>query len=337
MVAIQLLTEHRKSVHLFITTKLLQILLIVKKYQLFCPILKSKPLLKANILFIINPISGGKEKQKIPALIEAYLDRSKFNANFSFTGYIGHAAELAEEAAGKNFDVIVAVGGDGTINEVAGKVMAQKKILGIIPFGSGNGLARALHIPLKLKKAIEVINNFKVETIDAASLNGKYFFNMAGMGFDAHISTVFAGNKTRGLKGYIEMGLKEIKSYQPEQYELEIDGVNYKRDAFIISIANSSQYGNNVHISPNSLLNDGLLEVCVIKPVSLYKLPVLVYEMLRSKTHQSKLVEIINGKKISVTRTKENSVHVDGEPFFMGKNIEIEIIPAALNVITAVK
>ncbi len=292
-------------------------------------------MLKSNILFIINPISGGKQKLKMPAIIDSHLDRSKFNANFSFTSYIGHAAELAEEATNKNFDVIVAVGGDGTINEIAGKVIGQQKILGIIPFGSGNGLARALNIPIKVKEAIEVINNFNIETIDAAKLNGKFFFNMAGMGFDAHISAVFAGNKTRGLKGYVEMGLKEIKSYHPEYYELEIDGVNYKRDAFILSIANSSQYGNNVYISPKSSLNDGLLEVCIVKPISLYKLPQLVYEMLRSKTHRSKLVEIISGKKINIVRGKENAVHLDGEPFFMGKNIEIEIIPNALKVITA--
>ena len=290
-------------------------------------------MLKSNILFIINPISGGKEKQKIPALIDAHLDRSKFNANFSYTSYIGHAAEIAEEAANKNFDVIVAVGGDGTINEIASKVIGQQKVLGIIPFGSGNGLARALRVPLNAKKAIKVINSFNVETIDAATLNSKYFFNMAGMGFDAHISAAFVGNKTRGLRGYIEMGIKEIRSYIPELYEIKIDGVTYKRKAFVLSIANSSQYGNDVHISPKSSLNDGLLEVCVVKPLPWYKLPWLGYQMLRSKTHHSKWVEIISGKQISITRTKEGSIHIDGEPFFMGKNIEIEVIPNALNVI----
>jgi diacylglycerol kinase (ATP) len=299
--------------------------------------LKSNPLLKANILFIINPISGGKKKQQIPALIDANLDRLKFNANYSFTSYIGHAAEIAEEAANKNFDIIVAVGGDGTINEIAGKIMQYNKVLGIIPFGSGNGLARALKIPMNTKKAIQVLNNFQVKTIDGAKLNDRYFFNMAGMGFDAQISAVFAGNKTRGLKGYIAMGLKEVTTYQPQTYQLEIDGVKYSKEAFIISIANSSQYGNNVHISPQSSLSDGVLDVCIVKPFALYKLPVLVYEMMRSKTHQSNMVEIIRGKNIKITRAKEDSVHLDGEPFFMGKIIEIAVIPAALNVITAAK
>ncbi|SFG58682.1 diacylglycerol/lipid kinase family protein [Pedobacter insulae] len=294
-------------------------------------------MLKSNILFIINPISGGKEKHTIPALIDVHLDHAKFNANFSFTSYMGHAAELAEEAANKNFDVIVAVGGDGTINEIASKVSSLGKILGIIPFGSGNGLARALHIPMNAIKAIQIINQLNVQRIDAGTLNGKYFFNMAGIGFDARISAAFAGNKTRGLKGYITLGLKEVKSYQPEHYELEIDGVKYERDAFMLSIANSTQYGNNVHISPKSLLGDGLLEVCIVKPVSLYKLPLLAYEMLNSKTHRSNLVEIISGRRISIIRKKENSVHIDGEPFFMGKNIEIAVVPGALKVITSMK
>ena len=292
-------------------------------------------MLKSNILFIINPISGGKEKQKIPALIDANLDRSKFNANFSFTSYIGHAAEIAEEAANKNFDIIVAVGGDGTINEIAGKIIGQQKILGIIPFGSGNGLARSLNIPMNAKKAIKIINELNVVAIDAATLNNKYFFNMAGMGFDAHISAAFAGNKTRGLNGYLKMVIKEIKSYPSEIYEITIDEVVYKREAFILSIANSTQYGNDVHISPKSTLDDGLLEVCIVKPLPWYKLPILGYEMLRSKTHRSNWVEIISGKRISIVRAKENAIHIDGEPFFMGMNIEIEIIPKALNVITA--
>lgn len=296
--------------------------------------LKIDNLLKANILFIINPISGGKKKSKIPGMIDAYLDKSKFNANFSFTEYVGHAAELAEEAAKKDFDIIVAVGGDGTINEVAAKVMQYQKILGIIPQGSGNGLARFLKIPMGIKKAIQLINAYKVETIDCAKLNGKFFFNMAGIGFDAHISAAFANDKTRGLQGYVKTIVKEISSYQPQTYQIEIDGVSYTRDAFVISIANSSQYGNNVFISPASSTSDGLLDVCIIKTFPLYKIPVLVYQMLRAKTHQSTMVEIIRGRHIVITRNKEDSIHLDGESFLMDKEITIEVLPLALNIIT---
>lgn len=289
---------------------------------------------KLNILFIINPISGGKNKLKIPALIDAHLDRAEFNPNFAFTEYVGHAAEIAEEAANKNFDVIVAVGGDGTINEIAAKVMQQNKILGVLPFGSGNGLARFLKIPMNTVKAIKVINNCKVSVIDTATFNEKCFFNMAGMGFDAHISSVFAGNKSRGLSGYVKLGLREMFSYKSQTYQITVDGKEYSRKAFVISVANSSQYGNNAHISPKASVTDGLLDVCIVKEFPLYKLPVLAYQMLRLKTDNSNLVEIIKGKNIHISRIKEDAIHIDGEPYFMGKEITVSITPLSLNIIT---
>lgn len=289
---------------------------------------------KSNILFIINPISGGKDKLKIPALIDAHLDRGKFNPNFSFTEYVGHASEIAEEAANKNFDVIVAVGGDGTINEVAAKVMQYEKTLGIIPFGSGNGLARYLKIPLKPVQAIQLINEGKASLIDTGRFNGKAFFNMAGMGFDAHISSVFAGNKSRGLSGYLKLGFREVLSYRPQTYQLIIDGREYVREAVVLSIANSSQYGNNAHIAAGASITDGLLDVCVIPQFPMYKLPVLAYEMLNAKTDQSDMVEIIRGREIRILRSQDDAIHIDGEPFFMGREIEVSVAPLSLNIIS---
>jgi len=271
---------------------------------------------------------------KIPGLIDATLDRSKFNPNFSFTEYIGHASEIAEEASGKNFDIIVAVGGDGTINEIATKVMQQHKILGIIPFGSGNGLARFLKIPMNTVKAIEVINHQHTLLIDTGKFNDKHFFNMAGMGFDAHISSVFAGNKSRGLTGYLRLGLKEVLDYKAQVYHLNIDGVDYVKKAFVISLANSSQYGNNAHISPAASITDGLLDVCIVKEFPMYKLPLLGYEMVRGITNRSDLVEIIRGKQIKITRENDDAIHIDGEPFFMGKEIAASIAPLSLKIIT---
>lgn len=289
---------------------------------------------KSNILFIINPISGGKDKLKIPGLIDANLDRSKFNANYSFTEYIGHASEIAEEAASKNFDIIVAVGGDGTINEIGTKVMQQNKILGILPFGSGNGLSRFLKIPMNTTQAIKVINDCKVRVIDTARFNDKCFFNMAGMGFDAHISSVFAGNKSRGLSGYLKLGFKEMLNYKPQTYHIYIDGKEYIRTAFVVSVANSSQYGNNAHIAPNASITDGLLDVCIIKEFPIYKIPVLAYHMLNASADQSNMVEIIQGREIRIQRKSNDAIHIDGEPFFMGKEINVSIAPLSLNIIT---
>jgi diacylglycerol kinase (ATP) len=290
-------------------------------------------LTKINILFIINPISGGKDKLKIPALIEAHLDRSRFNATYRVTEYAGHATKLMEEEVGKNAELVVAVGGDGTVNEIGAQVMATGKVLGIIPFGSGNGLARFLKIPLKPLKALEIINKFQVAKIDTATFNDKVYFNMAGMGFDAHVSAVFAGNKKRGFSGYLKLGLKEMLNYEPETYTIVVDGKTFVRKAFVVSVANSSQYGNNAYISPLASVSDGLLDVCIVKNFPLYRIPILAYYMLTAKTHHSGMVEIIKGKNIQINRLKDGAIHIDGEPFIMGKAISVAIHPLSLNVI----
>ena len=288
---------------------------------------------KINILFIINPISGGRGKLRIPDFIDQYLDKEKFNPNFVFSEYVGHAGELADEAATKNFDVIVAAGGDGTINEIATKVLKHNKILGILPLGSGNGLARFLRIPKNLKHALGLINNFKTDRVDTAEFNQKCFFNLAGMGFDAHLSSVFSKDKKRGLSGYVKLGFQEVFNYKPQTYQLAIDGIAYKRKAFAISIANSSQYGNDVYIAPNASVKDGLLDVCIIKPFPILKLPVLGYVMLRGTAESSNMIEIIKGKHIKIIRERAGAVHVDGEPLQMGTEIEALVHPLSLQVI----
>jgi diacylglycerol kinase (ATP) len=288
---------------------------------------------KINILFIINPISGGRGKLRIPDFIDKYLDKEKFSPNFVFSEYVGHAGELADEAATKNFDVIVAAGGDGTINEVASKVLKHKKILGILPLGSGNGLARFLNISKNLRYALSIINNFNVDEIDTAEFNQKCFFNLAGMGFDAHLSAVFSKDKKRGLSGYVKLGFKEVFNYKAQTYLINIDGAEYSRKAFAISIANSSQYGNDVYIAPNASVKDGLLDVCIIKPFPIIKLPVLGYVMLRGKAETSDMIEIIKGKNIKIIRETAGAVHVDGEPLQMGTEIEAVIKPLSLKVI----
>ncbi|WP_343522849.1 YegS/Rv2252/BmrU family lipid kinase [Pedobacter sp.] len=288
---------------------------------------------KINILFIINPISGGKGKLRIPDFIDKYLDKEKFSPNFVFSEYVGHASELADEAAAKNFDVIVAAGGDGTINEVATKVLKHNKILGILPLGSGNGLARFLSISKNLRYALLNINNFKIDEIDTAMFNNKCFFNLAGMGFDAHLSAVFSKDKKRGLSGYIKLGFKEVFNYKPQTYQLSIDGTAYTRKAFAISVANSSQYGNDVYIAPNASVKDGLLDVCIIKPFPIIKLPLLGYVMLRAKAENSDMIEIIKGKNIKIIREMAGAVHVDGEPLQMGTEIEAIVNPLSLKVI----
>lgn len=289
--------------------------------------------MKKNVLFIINPISGGKKKLDFPVFAKNHLDLSLLEPEFVYTEWPTHAYDLALEALKNGKDIVVAVGGDGTINEVASALEGTDVIMGIIPFGSGNGLARSLNISLDNKKAISVLNGLKIRKIDSAILNNRKFFNMAGMGFDAHISLKFAKLKNRGLKGYISTALNEISSYVPDNYDLIIDGNHFKREAFMISIANSSQYGNNAYISPEAKLDDGLLDVCIIKPFPLVQLPLIGYHLFNKSVHKTEYAEIIKGKDIRINRKNQGTVHLDGEPVEMDKEISIRVKPLSLSIL----
>ena len=289
--------------------------------------------MKRKILFVINPISGGKTKYNFPEKIDKYLDKSKFESEYAFTEYHGHGSLIAAEALKNGAEIIVAVGGDGTINEVATEVEGTGKIMGIVPFGSGNGLARSLGIPLVDIQAIKRINRLHVSRIDSGTFNGRKFFNMAGIGFDAHISARFAENIKRGLSSYIKIAFSEVSNYRSQLYRFNVDGHEFEHQAFMISIANSSQYGNNAHISPFASLNDGLLDICILKPFPLYKFPGLVFRMFRRNTHKSNYLEIVQGSKISIIREHTAAIHLDGDPFNMGTELTIGIIPESLNIL----
>lgn len=289
--------------------------------------------LKKSILFIVNPISGGKDKTGFPKLVEQHLDKNKFDVEYVYTEAEGHAKSIAAGAVANNTDIIVSVGGDGTMNEIASAVEGSGKIIGIVPYGSGNGLARSLGIPMNLKQAVRRFNNSSQDTIDSGVLNGRKFFNMAGMGFDATISTRFAEDKTRGLIGYVKTTLQEISNYKPQKYKIEVDGKLHEYEAFMLSIANSSQFGNNAHIAPSASVRDGLLDVCIIKPFPLYLFPVMGYHMFSNTADKSPYVEIVKGKKIRIIREQPGPVHVDGEPCQMGEEIAIDVKPLSLNVL----
>jgi diacylglycerol kinase (ATP) len=288
--------------------------------------------LKRKALFIINPVSGGKKKDEVPGLIENSLDKSIFDFNIVFSDSAGHAHIIAKEAIGK-YDLVVAVGGDGTVNEIASAITGSDTVMGILPYGSGNGLSRFLDIPMNIEAAIENINNWHVEVIDAMTANGDWFFNMAGMGFDAHISDVFAREEKRGFITYIKSAFREINNYKPDTYAITIDGKEYKREAFLLSFANSSQYGNNAHVSPDASVQDGLVDVCVITAFPVWRLVEMGVRMLTKTADKSKYVEIIRGKHVIVKRDKPGPIHLDGEPRMAGTEIEIKVVPASFNIL----
>ncbi|SEM02348.1 lipid kinase, YegS/Rv2252/BmrU family [bacterium A37T11] len=288
---------------------------------------------KKQVYFIINPIAGGKNKRKFAQQANKILDLQHFSPNYQFTERPGHAAELALAAVKGLADIVVAVGGDGTINEVASALVNKTTPLGIIPNGSGNGLALFLGIPANVNKALTKLNQYNVRTIDSGFINGKPFFNMAGFGFDALISHRFVHTNIRGAFGYLKIILSEIRRYVPTKYVIEIDGVRYQRDAFMISLANSPQYGNNAYISPKASVEDGLLDVCIIKPFPVYKLPELMYQLFNKKADKSNYVEIIKGKEMKIRAVEPQFVHLDGESQPQQELLHVKINPASLRVI----
>lgn len=288
--------------------------------------------MKRKALFIINPISGGKKKDGVPELIDQNLDKNMFDASIVYSDGVSHARIIAGEAANK-FDVVVAVGGDGTVNEISSAIVGSSTALGVVPFGSGNGLARFLGIPMNTAESIKTLSAYKVETIDSGQMNGLPFFNMAGMGFDAHIAEVFSHGKKRGFLTYIKSSMQEIVAYKSQEYQIEIDGNVYEREAFIISIANSSQWGNDVHISPKASVKDGLLDVCIIRKFPIWRLPEIGVRLMLKTIESSGYIEIIRGKDIKITRQSAGPIHLDGEPQVMDTHIHINIIPGSLKVI----
>lgn len=285
---------------------------------------------KQRMLFIINPISGGKNKDYIPDLINKNIDHSKFDVQIVFSERRGHAAEITAQG---NFDIYVAVGGDGTLNEVASKLVHSTSSMGILPLGSGNGLARHMGISMDIPTAIQQLNNASISVIDTCTCNGHTFINMAGVGFDAHIGKMFAESKTRGFKTYVIQTLTEFNNYKSQKYTIRYDGKTVELEAFLISFANSSQYGNNAFIAPDAAVNDGMLDVCALKPFKAIDILGIGFRLFNKTIKSSKFMQSFQAKEIVVERESEGISHLDGEPIDFGQRLEIKVVPKSLKLL----
>lgn len=287
---------------------------------------------KKQIIFIVNPISGTHGKENILRLIEERLDRSVYDYVIKKTEYAGHASELALEAARNQADIVVAIGGDGTVNEIGRSLVHTQTAMGIIPCGSGNGLARHLHIPLEPKGAIQVLNEGICTQMDYGKINDRLFFCTCGVGFDAFVSLKFANSGKRGLLTYLENTLHESLTYRPETYEIENESGSVKYKAFLIACANASQYGNNAYIAPQASLTDGQMDITILEPFNVLDVPALSFQLFNKALDQNSRIKTLREKKIIIHRAKEGVFHFDGDPAMGGKDIEVEIIPAGLKV-----
>ncbi len=293
---------------------------------------------KQKIVFIINPISGNKGKEVVERNISTIIDNERYDVEIVRTSHKGHATDITRQAVKDNVDIVCAVGGDGTVNEVARSLVNTNTALAIVPFGSGNGLARHLQIPMESPKALRLINEGYILPMDYGLVNNTPFFCTCGVGFDAFISAKFSESGKRGPLTYMENVLRNGLNYNPETYELESeDEYNVKSTykAFLISCANASQYGNNAFIAPQASVRDGLMDVTIIEPFNLVDAPAIAIQLFNGTIDTNSRIKTFQCRNLTIKRSKPGVIHFDGEPKLTGKTVKVKLIPKALRCVCA--
>ena len=280
-----------------------------------------------KIRFIINPISGtGKQKG-----IEKLISKNFTDYDIFYTKKPGDAKKFSANSVKNNFDAVVSVGGDGTLNECSASLKNTNTALGVIPCGSGNGFAFHIGMNKHIETSLKQIKNSYIKEIDTCYINKNIFINVSGIGFDAHIAKLFSNLKTRGFINYIKLILKELK-YKPKEYNLKYDEIDRNIKAYMISFANASQYGNNAKISPNAIIDDGKIDFVIVKSFPKWHIPNFLYKVMNGTIDKSDYVEIIRKQKM-IINAKNTLIHLDGESKNEIKPIKIEIIPKSLKIL----
>jgi len=288
---------------------------------------------KKKIYVIINPKSGTSAKQNLPHKIAEKFDAHKFDVHIFITGYAGHGSEIARKAITDKASYVIAVGGDGTVNEVGGALIGSDVTLGIIPMGSGNGLGRELNIPVDAKKAMEIIQEENVISIDYGTVNDRIFFCTCGVGFDAEVAAKVSGQKKRGSLMYLKNMLETFIEQKPQEYEVICPEGTIKDRAFVVTCANASQYGYNAHIAPHADIQDGMMNVAILKPLSILDVPQTSLQLFTKKIDEnSKMIELLTNEA-TIRREHAGVMHIDGDPVEMGKEIHVKIFPQGLKVL----
>jgi len=289
--------------------------------------------MKKKIAFIINPFSGTNNKNQLPELIVKELDNTVFDAHIVFTDYKGHGKVLATEFVAAGYDYVVAVGGDGTVNEIACGLIDTSVGLGIIPAGSGNGLARHLSIPMNTKAAIHQLNHSELIQMDYGRVNGQPFFCTCGTGFDAYVSTEFAKSQNRGVMTYIEKMITGYFNYKSQNYHLVGSGIDLKDNAFVITFANASQWGNNAYIAPQASVQDGMMDISIMSNFPIFAIPTLALQLFIKTIDKDLFVSTLRTNEITLYRDEDGPFHYDGEPYQEGKTVHIKMVKDGLNVL----
>ncbi|MFT6335597.1 MAG: diacylglycerol kinase (ATP) [Saprospiraceae bacterium] len=291
---------------------------------------------KKKIVFIINPFSGTSPKVSAPELIAKRIDSSKYNHSIAFTEYAGHAISLSKEAVENGADIVVAVGGDGSVNEVAQSLVGTNACLGLLPGGSGNGFAMHLGLGRNQEKAIEYLNTGKEIWIDTCKVNDRFFANVAGIGFDARIAFMTKKNKKRGFLPYFSTSIKESNKFKPASLKIKLDDRLIEGEYAAAVVANASMYGYHFTIAPEASLQDGIMNIMLIKKSPLYKYFLTSYRFLNRSLHLSKITETYQGKELTISLNEKDYLHVDGEGYESELELVFKINPKSLKVMVPV-
>lgn len=291
------------------------------------------PVKKKTVYVIINPVSGTSSKSSLPQQVMEVYDPKKVDVHFLFSGYAGHGYEIAKKAVQHNIDYVIAVGGDGTVNEIARALVGSNTALGIIPKGSGNGLARDLHIPIHTPDAIKMLKEEHVISIDYGIANGHTFFCTCGVGFDALVSKRASTEKRRGSLMYIKNIVETFFSQKPEKYHIIYPEGEIKEEAFVVTCANAGQYGNNAFIAPSADIQDGKMNLALLRPINILEAPQTTLQLLSKNIDSSKkLIEVLC-EEATIKRERDGIMHIDGDAVHTEKDIQVKIIPQGLKVL----
>lgn len=285
-------------------------------------------------LLIINPISGTGKKQGLGERVASQLADVGMQVDTVLTKCAGDATVLARKAIEQGYDTVIAAGGDGTINETAIALCGSHVTLGIIPCGSGNGLARHLNIPVDIEGSINVIRLGRIEVCDYGTVNEHPFFCTFGTGFDALVSHKFAQSKSRGLMTYVSNTFREYVHYKPEEYVISANGEVLTERAFVVAVCNASQYGNNAYIAPHASINDGLLDVTIINYGNLLTTAMVGFDLMAGTIEKNMLIHTFRTKSLHISRKQEGPVHIDGEPMILDPEIDIKCHEHQLRIYT---
>jgi len=286
-----------------------------------------------HLVFVVNPHSGVNRKKQIQTLIEQTLNHQLFSHEIAYTAYPKHGTSIAREAAAKGHYAVIAVGGDGSVNDVAHGLINTTTRLGIIPMGSGNGLARSLNIPLTVPKAINILNQQNSIAMDVGWVNQHPFVSNTGAGFDALVAQQFSKSNTRGFFTYAWLVLKNLISFQPKTFQFIIDEQPYQRTCFLLNIANGKQFGYNFQIAPDASWTDGVLDVVAIKPFPFYYAPIILYHAMNGTLRLCRYVECFRGQNITVNFPQEAPFQIDGDAQTSTTTLNIQVQTQAIQVL----